>query len=485
MSLARKKQSEELEPRDSRRAVIRSDRRELIGLSSELKFEFGSFEVVNYSATGIAILVRPGSVNFSTTETYTATHSVGGIQVGEYRLVLARMDRDSTGEWLRIAFELKSETLPIQKIQTVIRLCKVLGGFQESHEEMQKIPPAFRRITLETRLALANLEAQVEEMRVEKQHCSLQELERFEATVVPVVANYIGELFKMAYPELEASLQGVTEEDLAVCISFFREQLKELIYQSPFSHRSIVRPLGYPGDYEMMNIIYRNESVGTSLFGKCLHAYWLDHAEAKAVRNRSKYLYSVITRHIRAAAGAPIKISSIACGPCREVQMIIESAAETGLDLSQCTFHLLDQDVNALKHAHVQLWEAVNKTNSPVKLNLVNRAIRNVIARGWEERDFDLVYAAGVFDYFSDPVARMAAKMLYELLRPGGQLIIGNFNLTTPNQFGMRLALDWSLVYRSAETLEKLFGDLGGSVSIEQEPEGVNLFCIIQKPQKT
>ena len=112
--------------------------------------------------------------------------------------------------------------------------------------------------------------------------------------------------------------------------------------------------------------------------------------------------------------------------------MIIESSDEQGLDLSNCEFHLLDQDVNALKHAHEKLWEIVKRTNSPVKLNFINKAIRNVITRGWEESDFDLLYSAGLFDYFSDPVAQLAAKALFKCLKPGGQLIIGNFDLNRP-----------------------------------------------------
>jgi extracellular factor (EF) 3-hydroxypalmitic acid methyl ester biosynthesis protein len=75
----------------------------------------------------------------------------------------------------------------------------------------------------------------------------------------------------------------------------------------------------------------------------------------------------------------------------------------------------------------------------------------------------------------------MTAKALFERLKPGGQLIIGNFSLKTPNQFGMRIALDWNLIYRSHEDLRRLFGNLGGTFSVEQEPEGVNLFCVIRK----
>ena len=125
----------------------------------------------------------------------------------------------------------------------------------------------------------------------------------------------------------------------ALCI--FPEQLKELIYQSSFAHRSVAKPLGYAGDFEMMNIIYRNEAAGDSLFGKCLHAYWLSHPEAKAVRNRSRYLFGLLSNVIRQYEGAPLKIGSIACGPAREVQMILESAEEQNLDLTNCEFHLL------------------------------------------------------------------------------------------------------------------------------------------------
>ena len=483
MSSVPKHPHESLEIQEKHRAIIRSDRRTFIGIRSDLKFPFGSFEVSNYSATGIAILVPTGSDRFARSETYSVSHSVDGVHVGNYQLCLARKVQLLSGEGTQVAFELKSGSVPIDKIHTVIKFLKVLNGFTETQQSMSKIPHEFRRLTLEAKLFLQNLEARVEELRAERKHGSLQELQNFEDTLIPIAAEYLTELFGMAYPRLETSLKDVAEADLPVCVSFFREQLKDLIYQSPFAHRSIAKPLGYSGDFEMMNIIYRNEYVGDSLFGKCLHAYWLNHPEAKAVRNRSKYLYGILLDRIRAGAGAPLKIGSIACGPAREVQMIIESSEEQELNLSDCEFQLLDQDIKALKHAHEKLWDIVKLTNSPVKLNFVNKAIKNVITRGLEETDFDLIYSAGLFDYFSDPVAQLGARALYNHLKPGGQLVIGNFDRTAPNQFGMRLALDWSLINRSRDDLKRLFGDLGGDLSVEQEPEGVNLFCVIRKPK--
>jgi extracellular factor (EF) 3-hydroxypalmitic acid methyl ester biosynthesis protein len=484
MSFAPKAHHEDFEIPEKRVDSIRSDRHELIGVRSTLEFQCGLFQVTNYSATGIAISAGMGSDFFTESESYSATHSVDGVRVGTYQLCLVRKLELPSGEGTQVAFEIKTGSVPIDRIETIIKLGRVLKGFAEIQEEMGKIPHEFRRITLETRSFLRNLEIRIEELRAEKKHCSLHELQRFESTLIPIVADFLTELFKSSYPQLEASLKEVAEADLPASVGFFREQLKELIYQSPFAHRSVAKPLGYAGDYEVMNIIYRNERVGDSLFGKCLHAYWLNHSEAKAVRNRSRYLYDILFHLIRDSAGAPLKIGSIACGPAREVQMLIKSSAEQGLDLSNCDFHLLDQDLNALKHASEKLREILKLANKPVQLNFIHKAIKNVITRGLKENNFDLLYSAGLFDYFSDPVAQMGAKALYQCLKPGGRLIIGNFNLKTPNQFGMWLALDWSLINRSPDDLIRLFGDLGGVLSIEQEPEGVNLFCVIQKPEK-
>lgn len=484
MSVAPNMHHEDFEIPEKRGDSVRSDRHELVGIRSTLEFPFGLFQVLNYSATGIAILAKSGSNAFTESESYAATHSVDGVRVGTYQLSLARKLQLPSGEGTQVAFEIKTGSVPIDRINTIIKLGRVLNGFTETQREMGKIPPEFKRITLETRLFLRNLEIRIEELRADKKHCSLQELQRFENTLIPIVAEFLTDLFKSSYPHLEASLKDVDEADIHVSVDFFREQLKELIYQSPFAHRSVAKPLGYAGDYEVMNIIYRNERVGDSLFGKCLHAYWLNHSEAKAVRNRSRYLYDVLFNLIREGAGAPMKIGSIACGPAREVQMLIKSSSEQGLDLSNCHFHLLDQDLNALKHAHEKLIEILKMTNSPIQLNFIHKAIKNVITRGLQESNFDLIYSAGLFDYFSDPVAQMGARALYQRLKPGGRLIIGNFNLGTPNQFGMWLALDWSLINRSPDDLKRLFGDLGGTLSVEQEPEGVNLFCVIQKPAK-
>ena len=108
-------------------------------------------------------------------------------------------------------------------------------------------------------------------------------------------------------------------------------------------------------------------------------------------------------------------------------------------------------------------------------------AIRNVIARGLPEQDYDLIYSAGLFDYFTDQVARAAAKQFITSVKPGGKVIIGNYSKDNLSASFMEMVLDWKLIYRSEEDLLRIFQGLGSRIWVEKEPLGINLFVVIQK----
>ena len=52
----------------------------------------------------------------------------------------------------------------------------------------------------------------------------------------------------------------------------------------PFAARCFHKPLGYAGDFEMMNMLYRNESLGDTLVGRSLSRVLLDSDAGQAVR---------------------------------------------------------------------------------------------------------------------------------------------------------------------------------------------------------
>ena len=59
---------------------------------------------------------------------------------------------------------------------------------------------------------------------------------------------------------------------------------------SPFAYRTYQKPLGYAGDYEMVNMLLRNPQEGSSVFAKVLNVWFLAQPPAQAHRNRIQYL---------------------------------------------------------------------------------------------------------------------------------------------------------------------------------------------------
>src|SRR2546422_636133 len=111
---------------------------------------------------------------------------------------------------------------------------------------------------------------------------------------------------------------------------------------SPFMHRIYVKPLGYAGDYEMVNMILRDPCEGGSLFAKLLNVFILSQVPATAHRNRVTYLtQKLVEETLRAArSGKTARVLNLGCGPAKEVQDFLSQH-----ELSeQAQFELIDFD---------------------------------------------------------------------------------------------------------------------------------------------
>lgn len=95
---------------------------------------------------------------------------------------------------------------------------------------------------------------------------------------------------------------------------------------------------------------------------------------------------------------------------------------------------------------------------------------------------FDVVWAAGIFDYFADDVFQDLVGRLMKALAPGGELVIGNFAEGNPSRAHMELFCDWPLHHRNADGLMALARGCGvdsEAIRVGAEPQGVNLFLHI------
>ena len=73
---------------------------------------------------------------------------------------------------------------------------------------------------------------------------------------------------------------------------------------------------------------------------------------------------------------------------------------------------------------------------------------------------FDLIYTTGLYDYLDDRVASKLTQRMFEMLNPGGRLVVANFVPDIWCSAYMEAFLDWKLIYRSAEQMLGLCADI-------------------------
>ena len=468
---------------EKRKKIIRQDRWQTEPRQCFISSGDTTFEVTNLSTFGCACLVPAAQVEaLRNLESSNGEHFKVIFSNIETQTISLRPVRFSGMEnnLYAVGFETINESINVDRCKAINSANDIIEKQNSDILKTQMIPPSFRTAVFDLKEWFSSLRNQVDDLEKKAPIDSAKASEDFKFTIAEVISDYLGSYLPSVYRHIPKLLDGLSKEEKALCTTFIREQLGPFVYGAPFANRAFYKPRGYAGDYEMMNHLYRSELVGRSLFDKCMHKYFIEEPAGNAVKNRGEYLHQKIRKTIlNSPIGKPIKIMSVASGPAMELQLFLKCNPEFhGRDIE---FTCIDQDEESLKHAQKQLFNLERQKNSGFKFKFCNLAIKNIIAQGLPEKDFDLIYSAGLFDYFTDPVAQMAAKQMVAGLVPGGQAIIGNFSKDNPCVPFMEYVLDWILIYRTEDGMKEMFNNLGKTISIEKESLGVNLFAVITK----
>ena len=216
--------------------------------------------------------------------------------------------------------------------------------------------------------------------------------------------------------------------------------VSRLIWQDPFTDHSFRRPRGYPGDASLLDYIYgiRPAPTDTSSIGAEIFKFNSDRQAPKSVRSRADVLARTIDE-VADVRPSP-RILSIACGHLREAQ---RSKAVVGGRVGE--FYALDQDEESLAE--------VQRTYPGKGLHTIKQSVRAILAENVRFDDLDLVYAAGLYDYLSDRVATRLTRLMFDMLAPGGRLLVANFAPCVNDIGYMESFMGWKLIYREAEQM--------------------------------
>lgn len=253
-----------------------------------------------------------------------------------------------------------------------------------------------------------------------------------------------------------------------------QRELLPYLLATETARRMYTKPRGYAGDFYTIELIYREEGQGTGAVGRLLDSCFQQEPAAQAVRNRRALLAREIAHTITQAGDRPVRIVSMACGPAREVFDVLEGPLLT--DRLEPT--LIDMDGKALEFVaqHAQERGLADRLRLE-RQNLV------YLALGRARLDLepqDLVYSIGLVDYFRDDLVIKLLDYAHSLLRPGGRVILGNFHPDNPTKALMDHVLEWRLIHRDEEDMNRLFAAsrFGRDCTrILYEPQRINLFA--------
>ena len=264
------------------------------------------------------------------------------------------------------------------------------------------------------------------------------------------------------YSEFSAIVNNLEDQELEQ----FRAVIRDSLYENTLIGHGFVKPFGYPGDFTIIHNIYKMYVNPDSKYSNW-DRFFQNQAGAQAVRNRKDYFLKRCAE-IDAMAEGEKHVLILGSGPATDVNEYLLNHPD-----SKLKFDLVDFDQNAIDFARMQN-EAFNGAINYFKINVLR--FKPYL---W----YDLIWSAGLFDYFKDKHFVYMINKYYKYLTDGGEFIIGNFSHSNPTKRLMEVLSDWYLVHRSKNDLVRMALEAHASkeqVEVDMEELGVNLFLRIK-----
>ncbi|TPV98817.1 MAG: hypothetical protein USCAAHI_01745 [Beijerinckiaceae bacterium] len=201
-----------------------------------------------------------------------------------------------------------------------------------------------------------------------------------------------------------------------------RHSIFAQLLADPMTRQAFRKPRGYPGDADLIDFIYGSESSVAGLdaaspTGRAIYAYNVETIASQGVRNRRDYIAKVIDEI--AERKPKTEVLAVACGHLRELERCSPTSRRAiarfvGLDHDRRTTNFLTR-------------QAYSDFVKPLTAS-IGVLLRKEIELG----SFDLIYAAGIYDYLQDDLFIALTRRLWEMCRSGGTLLIANVTADNP-----------------------------------------------------
>lgn len=250
-------------------------------------------------------------------------------------------------------------------------------------------------------------------------------------------------------------------------VNDFREHIKCILNEKTLIGHGFVKPYGYPGDFVLIDKIYQH-SINQDPRYKKWDVFFQNQPAANAVRNRKDYFLDYCADLVSRKKYSKVLI--LGSGPATDVYEFLENYKGA----NKIIFDLIDYDQCAIDFS----MEKNSKFNGAISYNRINSLRYNPF------KFYDLIWSAGMFDYFKDKHFIFLIKKYFNCLAEDGEMVISNFSIKNPTSRLMEVLSDWYLNLRSEPDLLHIASEAGiykKLITVEKEPLGINFFLKIRK----
>lgn len=236
--------------------------------------------------------------------------------------------------------------------------------------------------------------------------------------------------------------------------NWMHHPVARIVHQDPITSWSYRKPRGYPGDASLLDFIYRSGTVQSEVesasdCGRGIYRYTVDSPAAAAVRERRDILTALVDR-VSQERNAPSDVFGIACGHLREAET--SRAAREG---RIARWVALDQDEASVVY--------VRDTAPAPSIHPLHGSVRGLLGGRYDLGRFDMIYAAGLYDYLVHKVAKRLTEIAFAMLNPGGTLLFANFAKDIRDDGYLETFMDWHLIYRDEAEMDAICSGIPAS----------------------
>ena len=471
---------ETLEGGQGKASYYREDRFPVQKLVAGLDLKFavswvgGTSNVVDYSINGVAFVVTPEVKDQAPLQKGVFLEdfrvSFGGTVVYAGRALVRHVSQE--GAHWKIGVNLQDDVLDMDRVFDIRNMAQIRAaiGDVENILAPDSVDGAYKEAVGELAFLLQRFRTILDEQEKQLDDLDPAERERQGNRILDAVEPAFRDLYRPILGRLNQLIEPHGLRTPRAYRRFTEAVMHPLILGAPGYRQCFTKPRGYAGDYVAMLHCMEDKRLGDTLYDKLTHRMGRDQPLARSVLHRKNHLRKLIQRTVHTGPD-PVRILSLACGPALEVAEFADQYTSG----PRVEFTLVDQDNKALAFANRNISRAAATKRSSLRFYYRYLAFSQLR----DPKVFDslqrqhLLYVSGLFDYLRTETCQMLAAGLFQLVQPGGELVMGNMRAPVDARWTPSYMLDWQLLYRTDEQMLRIVETIPSThCRVELEPVG-------------